>query len=84
MKKIILSIIAAASLAFVTLSCEQKKEDHTGHEIMEGEYTCPMHPEVKSNKPGACPKCGMDLVKKEHHNMPMDSSMGKKDSMMKM
>ena len=24
-------------------------------------YTCPMHPEVESGKPGACPKCGMDL-----------------------
>lgn len=24
-------------------------------------YTCPMHPEVRSNKPGKCPKCGMDL-----------------------
>ena len=27
-------------------------------------YTCPMHPEVKSNQPGNCPKCGMNLVKK--------------------
>jgi Cu(I)/Ag(I) efflux system membrane fusion protein len=26
------------------------------------EYTCPMHPEVKSATPGVCPKCGMDLV----------------------
>jgi len=25
-------------------------------------YTCPMHPEVKQNKPGTCPKCGMNLV----------------------
>jgi Cu2+-exporting ATPase len=25
-------------------------------------YTCPMHPEVKQDKPGSCPKCGMDLV----------------------
>ena len=24
-------------------------------------YTCPMHPEVKQDHPGSCPKCGMDL-----------------------
>lgn len=28
-------------------------------------YTCPMHPEVTSDKPGNCPKCGMTLVLKE-------------------
>ncbi|TAL77611.1 MAG: hypothetical protein EPN88_02520 [Bacteroidetes bacterium] len=28
-------------------------------------YTCSMHPEVHSDKPGKCPKCGMNLVKKE-------------------
>lgn len=25
-------------------------------------YVCPMHPEVRADRPGACPKCGMDLV----------------------
>lgn len=25
-------------------------------------YTCPMHPEIRQNTPGTCPKCGMDLV----------------------
>ncbi|HKL48561.1 MAG TPA: YHS domain-containing protein, partial [Desulfuromonadales bacterium] len=24
-------------------------------------YICPMHPEVRQEKPGACPECGMDL-----------------------
>ena len=25
------------------------------------QYTCPMHPEVRAEKPGSCPKCGMTL-----------------------
>ena len=36
-------------------------------------YTCPMHLEVRSDKPGDCPKCGMKLV-------PMKPS-GKKGGM---
>lgn len=24
-------------------------------------YTCPMHPEIRQDKPGSCPKCGMAL-----------------------
>ena len=27
-------------------------------------YTCTMHPEVVSLKPGKCPKCGMKLTKR--------------------
>jgi multidrug efflux pump subunit AcrA (membrane-fusion protein) len=42
-------------------------EGHEGHEAAtpnKAVYTCPMHPEVTSDKPGKCSKCGMDLVKK--------------------
>lgn len=47
------------------------KDSNTGSEMtnpkqdMAAPYTCPMHPEVMSDKPGKCPKCGMDLVKKK-------------------
>ncbi|MBI5473561.1 MAG: hypothetical protein HY961_14575 [Ignavibacteriae bacterium] len=41
-------------------------------------YTCPMHPEVVSDKPGKCPKCGMKLVKKTaKQEMSPASMMGK-------
>lgn len=36
-----------------------------GRAAPEGVYSCPMHPEVVSATPGKCPKCGMDLVKKD-------------------
>lgn len=28
-------------------------------------YTCPMHPEVRSEAAGTCPKCGMTLVPRQ-------------------
>lgn len=37
--------------------------DHGGMAMEEARYVCPMHPEVTSDKPGSCPKCGMALVK---------------------
>ena len=37
--------------------------DHAAHANEEQAtiYTCPMHPEIRENKPGRCPKCGMNL-----------------------
>ena len=37
-------------------------DSHTGHAASETIYTCPMHPEVRQDRPGDCPKCGMHLV----------------------
>ncbi len=34
-------------------------------------YTCPMHPEIQEQKPGACPKCGMAL---EAMGVPVSST----------
>lgn len=35
-------------------------------------YTCTMHPEMQSNQPGFCSKCGMELVKKPGTSVKQD------------
>lgn len=67
MKNIFITVLFSA---IIFISCKDKKdEDHTGHDMGET-YTCPMPQDsVFSDKPGKCPKCGMDLVKMENdHN----------------
>jgi P-type Cu+ transporter len=29
--------------------------------LLDASYTCPMHPEIRQDRPGSCPKCGMAL-----------------------
>lgn len=43
----------------------QKKKKQAAAQTQKATYTCPMHPEIHSNKPGNCPKCGMTLVKEK-------------------
>lgn len=52
-------ILAAAMLAFsmpatVVAQTKQKQSQSVT-------YSCPMHPDFKSKKPGKCPRCGMTL-----------------------
>lgn len=38
-------------------------------------YTCPMHPEVRQNGPGACPICGMALeYTRRSENRPVNAA----------
>ncbi|PWA10119.1 efflux RND transporter periplasmic adaptor subunit [Flavobacterium laiguense] len=39
-------------------------DNHSVSEHQDAVYTCSMHPEIRSDKPGKCPICGMTLVKK--------------------
>jgi membrane fusion protein, copper/silver efflux system len=72
-KKFSGSILLVVLLAMLALSCGRNNSvaEADGHE-----YTCPMHPQIISDKPGQCPICGMDLVLKTSGNsLPIDSSL---------
>jgi Cu(I)/Ag(I) efflux system membrane fusion protein len=39
-------------------------------------YTCTMHPQIIKDKPGKCPICGMDLIKKQGEPSHSMNKMG--------
>jgi Cu(I)/Ag(I) efflux system membrane fusion protein len=47
------------------IACKEVKKEQAVKQVASREtYTCPMHPQIIKDKPGSCPICGMDLVKK--------------------
>ena len=63
MKKLfIVAVMLTASLAtFAQKAKAHLPENKTGT-VLPASYSCPMHPDVTSDKPGKCSKCGMDLT----------------------
>lgn len=64
MKNIIFSILIFFSLS-VSAQERNKMKMPVKEKTTTTVYTCPMHPEIVSDKPGKCPKCGMNLVAKK-------------------
>lgn len=57
-----LVLLAVAVIAFYPNLFSSAATEHAAH--TKEYYTCPMHPSVVSDRPGACPVCNMALVKK--------------------
>lgn len=71
-----LIIVAASTLAGGLLlgwlffggseNSAKDEHDHTTEIAGESTWTCSMHPQIRSNEPGSCPICGMDLIPLEN------------------
>lgn len=67
----LLAIIFSGTMAFSqdTTKLVKKEKIKTNTEMQKDSvyYTCTMHQYVKLDKPGKCPECGKELVKKNNN-----------------
>ncbi len=72
MKKIIILVIVLVS-GFGSFAQKSKNNQLPGKaQVAQNTYTCPMHPDVVSDRPGKCPKCGMNLNLSKKEQMKME------------
>lgn len=74
--KLVIVIITAFVLGYFVSSLTHKpssgsEDKYSSKQTVSQKWTCSMHPEVIKDKPGKCPKCGMDLIP-----MPTDTTIG--------
>ena len=74
-------------ILFSVSGFSQETKINTIDSVKESEnvkYTCSMHPEMISDQPGICPKCGMELIKKTNDQKSQNGMKMKKMGMMHM
>ena len=75
MKAIKMLMMAALTIVSVSLFAQDSTKQKSKMQIMEQmKYSCPMKCEGEKtyDKPGKCPKCGMDLTKSKKEQMKME------------
>lgn len=77
MKKLIIILIAVTATfsTFQSVNAQSDKSSRykdTTNTIKLVQYSCPMHPDMTSDKPGKCSKCGMSLVLSKKEQMKAD------------
>ncbi|WP_276363124.1 heavy metal-binding domain-containing protein [Daejeonella sp. H1SJ63] len=78
MRNLFSSTVILIVLFFAACSSSEKPVskaiDTVSAPVSASVYTCPMHPEIQSDKPGSCSICKMDLVAKTEGSAPADSA----------
>ena len=65
-KAIILSLFIFTVSGVFSQETKTNMKSDTANPVKILQYTCSMHSEILSDKPGNCPKCGMQLVEKSN------------------
>jgi membrane fusion protein, copper/silver efflux system len=73
-------VLVAAAVFIGDWKGARGQVEHVTKANAEEYYTCPMHPSVISDRPGACPVCGMALVKKTVQNELNSRELAKVDA----
>lgn len=74
--KTIFSLILLFTISLAGYAQKDKinTEKHKSKNVLAVEsYSCPMHPDVKSDKPGKCSKCGMALLRTKKEQLKKET-----------
>ena len=73
MKKLfVMILLGILTFSAAPLLAEETSASDASH-TTSAKYSCPMHSEVQEDKPGKCPKCGMDLQKASSKEVASES-----------
>jgi membrane fusion protein, copper/silver efflux system len=64
--------ILVISILFILGACKQKNKNA---QITDSYYTCSMHPQIREEKPGKCPICGMNLIAVQKNQTQIDNTI---------
>ena len=69
-------LLAFSTLLINSCSSEDKNTEAVKQAVQDSttEYTCAMHPQIRSNEPGTCPICGMELIPVEKKDSDKQAS----------
>jgi Cu(I)/Ag(I) efflux system membrane fusion protein len=70
----ILALIVGLGLGWVFFAGDSPEPKHDHSEETTKFWTCSMHPNVRSQEPGDCPLCGMDLIPAKSGGSEVDNS----------
>lgn len=71
-KILMMAVLTILSVSVFAQDSVKHKTKNQKQKVEKVKYSCPMHPEVTSDKPGTCTQCGMSLTLSPKEKMKME------------